>query len=471
MVRQVIDTDMRRHAVERGRRLGTAAATVVVALIGSAGLVADRVAAADPVAFGSPTASSAFGVSLEFAQPVTLAAAPDEVELLVTTPGAAGPNVIDVPPPTGAGDQTLRFAIDLAEGHIYPNTTFVGRWRVTDGSGRAWLGPELTEVYADDRFDWRTLTGSVVRAHWYEGDAAFGRRVLRIGDTAVADTSTLLGVTETEPIDFYVYADQDKFYDALGPGARENVGGEAHADIRTMFALISPADIGASWVETVVPHELTHLVFATAIANPYHEPPHWLNEGLAVYLSESYAQSYRSSVEEAVRNDSIIPLAGLVGAFPTSRERFFLGYGESVSAVDFVVRTYGRDALVGLIRSYAKGVSDDEAFKTAFGVDTAAFEAAWLADLGATAPVRLGPVAAPIGPLPSGWAGPLVIPSVVPAVGGGSSGGPGNPASPGAATGEGSSTGIIVVALIAIAVLGGTLLIARRRRAARRAPW
>jgi hypothetical protein len=330
----------------------------------------------------------------------------------------------------------------------------------------------VTQVYADDRLAWKTLEGKVVRAHWYDGDAAFGRRVLDIGDTAIADTSKLLGVTETDPIDFFVYADQDKFYDALGPGARENVGGEAHADIRTMFALITPSDIGASWVETVVPHELTHLVFATAIENPYHEPPHWLNEGLAVYLSEGYGQSYKASVRDAVRSDSVIPLAGLVGAFPTSYERFFLGYGESVSAVDFVVRTYGKEALVGLIRSYAKGLSDDEAFTAAFKVDTAAFEAAWLKDIGAKAPVRVGPVAAPVGPLPSGWAGPLVIPSVAPEAPGGSSGGAVSPANP-TGTGDGQVSGVVLiaVAVLVVAVLGASLIVARRRNAARPGPW
>ena len=50
-------------------------------------------------------------------------------------------------------------------------------------------------------------------------------------------------MTETDPIDFFIYADQDEFYDALGPATRENVGGEAHADIRTMFALITPDEI------------------------------------------------------------------------------------------------------------------------------------------------------------------------------------------------------------------------------------
>ena len=49
------------------------------------------------------------------------------------------------------------------------------------------------------------------------------------------NSSELLGVTESDPIDFFIYADQDKFYDALGPATRENVGGEAHADIRTLL--------------------------------------------------------------------------------------------------------------------------------------------------------------------------------------------------------------------------------------------
>src|SRR5262249_58322094 len=107
-----------------------------------------------------------------------------------------------------------------------------------------------------------------------------------IGEQAIKDTSALLGVTETDPIDFFIYGDEASFRDALGPGTRENVGGQAHADIRTLFALIGPDEIDASWVGIVVPHALPHLVFDTAVHNPYRFPPRWLNEGLARYLSQ-----------------------------------------------------------------------------------------------------------------------------------------------------------------------------------------
>ncbi len=68
-----------------------------------------------------------------------------------------------------------------------------------------------------------------------------------------------------------------------------------------------------------------------------------------------------------------------------------------------MVRTYGSDALVKLIRSYKDGRTDDEAFQAGLGVGTAAFAAAWLADLGAKAPTRYGPQPAPPGPIPSAW--------------------------------------------------------------------
>jgi hypothetical protein len=443
------------------RRLRRTSAAVLLALVG-AQLVLVPAVAADPVDFGTPTASSAYGKSLEFVQPVDLPAAPARVEILLRTPGAAGPSVVEIEPPTRGGSQELTFEVDLTDGHIVPNTTFTARWRVTDADGVVSLGPEVAHVYADDRVTWRTVEGDLVRVHWYEGSEAFGRRALQIGEQAIEETATLLGVTETKPIDFYIYANRDTFYGALGPGTRENVGGQAHADIRTLFALITPGEIDATWVDVVVPHELVHLVFATAIDNSYHEPPHWLNEGLAVYLSQGYVASDRSAVENVAADGTIIPLEGLVGAFPTTADRFVLAYAESVSAVDHIVATYGRDALVALIRSYQTGVTDDEAFEAALGVDMAGFETDWLRSVGASEPVRHGPRPAPPGPVPEGWSGAAPVPSVEPAgSAGAATSAPTSPA-PGGST-SGFPTVPIVLGLVVVAIAIGGLLVMRRR--------
>jgi hypothetical protein len=122
-------------------------------------------------------------------------------------------------------------------------------------------------------------------------------------------------------------------------------------------------------------------------------------------------------VEGAAASGELMPLRALAGRFPTTAQRFSLAYDESVSAIDFLIRAHGQDALVRLIRSYAGGVSDDETFTAALGLDVDAFEAAWLADLGVEEPPAFGPQPAPPGPLPPGWvagpgptAGPIATP-------------------------------------------------------------
>ena len=112
--------------------------------------------------------------------------------------------------------------------------------------------------------------------------------------------------------------DRDAFYDVIGPALQENVGGLALAEIRTLFANIAPSrgqrPVGRrSWC----PHELTHLVFDTATQNPYHEPPHWLNEGLADYLAAGLRRRRRGPTSSGPRaTGDLMPLRALVGAVP-----------------------------------------------------------------------------------------------------------------------------------------------------------
>ncbi len=441
----------------------------VVGLLGALVLaLAPTAAGASWATFGTPTARSTFGTGVEFRQPVSIDKAVARVELLLTVADAIGPTVIVLPAPAATGSTTLSHLLDTTgDGHLPPNTPIVARWRLvaSDDPADTVLGPELRVIYADERFAWQTEAGSLVRVHWYEGSAAFGQRALQIGEDGVRKASDLFGVSESKPVDFYVYADQQAFYDALGPGTRENVGGEADAGIRTLFALIPPSQINDAWVGTVIPHELTHLVIDTAAGNPYHFLPRWLNEGLAVYESQGYGASDRGLVADAVSGGTLIPLDGLVGQFPTSADGFFLAYAESVSAVDFLFRTYGTDAVVTLVKSYKDGRTDDEAFRLGLGVDASAFGTAWLASLGADAPARYGPQPAPPGPIPSAWlagAGQAAPPAATPA--GGSVVATAQAAQPSAAAGGTDVMPAVVIVLVVVIAIGVLAVVAARRR-------
>ncbi|MFL5778237.1 MAG: peptidase MA family metallohydrolase [Chloroflexota bacterium] len=420
-----------------------------------------RAADQPDIRFGEPTATSNFGSGIDFGQPLTAGQDVARAELLLTVANARGPEVVSVEAP-GARPSRLGYRLATSDRGLLPNTPIRARWRVftTEQPSVAAVGPEIRVVYADDRFDWQTVSGDLVRLHWYKGDPAFGRRALNLGEQAVADTSKLLGVKETDPVDVFVYADQEAFADALGPGTRErSIGGQAHAEIRTLFALITPQEIDDAWVGIVVPHELVHLVFDTAVHNPYHFPPRWLNEGLAVYQSQGYDPPDRAAVAGAARAGTLLPLEALIGQFPSADDRFALAYAESVSSVDYLIRRFGQAALVKLIRSYQGGLTDDEAFQEALGIDVAGFEAAWLADLRAKPPTAFGPQPAPAGPVPADW-GPA------PAADGQGGDATAAPESPGAPRPVGGPSPDLVWTIpIALAlIIVGIVFVARRRR-------
>jgi hypothetical protein len=422
-------------------------------------VAATGVVSAAEASFGEATVTAKFGEAITVEQRVSLPSGVRRVEAYVREGSSSTTLLAEIANP-GAGDHVLSYRRPTPEGSIFPNTRVELGFRLTLDDGQVIDSPPAKVLYEDDRYAWNTLEGELVRVHWYQGNDAFGHKALAVGEEGVADASELLGVTETEPIDFYIYADEAAFRSVLGPAIRENVGGLALPEIRTLFANIGPTHVNDSWIRVVIPHELTHLVFRTATSNPYHAPPHWLNEGLAVYLSEGYAAGARTSVERAARDGAIMPLRALVGQFPTAFDRFGLAYDESVSAIDYLIRTHGQEALVGLIRSYSDGVTDDEAFSAALDVDVAGFETGWLSDLGIEEPAPYGPLPAPPGPLPPGWAAAPV-----------STGQPGSSGAPAATfrtarPGEGDDVAgpiaIGVILVLAVLLVVGLFVVAQR---------
>ena len=163
-------------------------------------------------------------------------------------------------------------------------------------------------------------------------------------------------------------------------------------------------------------------MFDTAVHNPYRFPPRWLNEGLAVYLSEGYTPGDRGRVEDAAAAaNELIPLVALGGQFPTDSDRTFLAYAEAVSAIDYLVRTKGQDALVALVDRLRRRPDRRRGVHAARSARTSrrSRPAGWTT-WARRSPTQYGPQPAPAGPLPPGWSGPAPT--------------AGSAASPGAAT-------------------------------------
>jgi hypothetical protein len=381
------------------------ALAVATSFAGPAGAQAPDVDSAQPlVELEAPRASGDFGEPIMFETTFRTALTPRRVELLTRLPGDDGPHV-SLAGLARIGEDTWRASVAQG-GHVVPNTTFEFAFRVVTDEGSE-TGPAGRHIVADERVDWQRLEGDDVTVWWQEGDREFAERALDIAESAVDSATGLLGAPEHDPVDFFIYADSRTFRQALGPATRENVGGEAHPHIRTLFGLIEPRQVDSDWVAELITHEIAHIVFDEAVRNPYRYPPRWLNEGLAVYLARGYSEADRAQVEAAARSGSIIPLEGLAGQFPTRPTRFGLAYAESISAVDHFVQIHGREGVASLLTAFEQGATLDEAFRAATGAGFGAFEDAWLAALDAERPEPFGPRPGEPGPVPDAWVEPV----------------------------------------------------------------
>ncbi len=385
------------------RLLRAAAAALLVV-----GLLPGGVAAASPT-FETPTATATFGTGVTFTQafesPVPLA----RVEVLLTFPDSLGPFVAQAAGATAAGPRELTFRWSLGDdGHLVPNTPDhapAGGWCRRTGRRRRSAGPAVRVVYEDTRFDWRTVAGR-------PGPAALVRGLRRVRAARPRDRRAGGPGGRGLPRG---HRDPIRSTSTSTPSRAPSTTRLAPARARTWAARptrtsgrCSPSSARTTstdpWVGIVIPHELTHLVFDTAVRNPYHFPPRWLNEGVAIYLSEGYTavRSERADRGRRVRRAAHAP-PGAGRPVPDDVRAVRPGLrGEHLG---------GR--LPGPPEGHRRaGLADQQLCRRRHattrrslppsGTDLAGFESAWLDDLGAAAPVQHGPQPAPAGPLPPG---------------------------------------------------------------------
>jgi len=98
----------------------------------------------------------------------------------------------------------------------------------------------------------------------------------------------------------------------------------------------------------ILTHEIIHLAIYEISQG---KCPYWLDEGLAVYLSQELSDEYFHNLFQAVKNERIIPLETLENnsLIDTSEELRRLAYAESFSITEYIIETYGWSKLKSML--------------------------------------------------------------------------------------------------------------------------
>jgi len=264
-------------------------------------------------------------------------------------------------------DGIVTYRYDVTQNVLRPFVTISFWFEVTLQNGQTLRSDNYRVQYMDDRF----------RVHWYEGDAAFGDALLDVSRRGLNAVNAIIPASSNMPLDVYVYASTSDLQSALFLGGESWQGGHANPKLGVVMLAITPSPSQSIDMETLIPHELAHVMLYRSVGKGYDSLPVWLSEGIAS-LAELYPNpDYDQALTTASQNGSLLPISDLCDTFPLDASRAYLAYAESQSFVRFLRDSYGTPALFSLTSAYADGLGCDQGVVRSLGTSLVSLDTRW----------------------------------------------------------------------------------------------
>ncbi len=174
----------------------------------------------------------------------------------------------------------------------------------------------------------------------------------------------------------YLYSDRDGY---LSTGAQKWSYGMSRYDKKEIVSYAN----SAKFVESILPHELAHLIFRDFVGFKSYVPV-WLDEGVAQWEESDNRSAAVGLLKEYISKNEIIPLAMLMKmniAQESNVEITRRFYVEAVTLVGFLIKEYGPAKFTLFCRGLRDGENIDDALRLAYSepiVDSASLEREWL---------------------------------------------------------------------------------------------
>jgi hypothetical protein len=265
-------------------------------------------------------------------------------------------------------------------GGLPPGTIISYWWTVRDSSGGLLDTPPAQVRFDDTRFKWQKITGGKINIYWYEGTASFAQDLLSTAQEATDRLQRDTGAFLKENVSIYIYASSTDLRGSM-IFPQEWTGGVAFTREGTIAIGISPLNL--AWGKRAIAHELTHLVTHQMVLNPYNSIPVWLEEGIAMYNEGPLLPEFSTPLKKAVTDNKLLSLQTLSSPFSAYADISYLSYAESQSAVDYLIKTYGKDKMLELLETFRQGNTYDGALMKVYGLNTKSLNVKWKQSLGA----------------------------------------------------------------------------------------
>jgi hypothetical protein len=175
-----------------------------------------------------------------------------------------------------------------------------------------------------------------------------------------------LNVSLKDKVEIEIYSDIQSFHNAIGaPNAPMWDVGTGWGNKIKMVSQLNPGEYHTyDTLMQVVVHEFTHVMVSNINQN-LKGIPLWLNEGTAAYEAKQMNSNMKGALKGKILKNDIPTLYAM-----NSNNLSDGGYAFSYTAVEYIVKNYGYNSLIGLIKSPSN-------LREILGTTSEGFEKSW----------------------------------------------------------------------------------------------
>lgn len=263
-----------------------------------------------------------------------------------------------------------------------PGTIINYFFEITDVEGNLTTTDSGELIYMDARFEWDTVTDGPVTTFFHGPVGVRAKDMTRVAVETLNNMGPLLGAEIATPLRIIMYNNTAEMLGALvsrsSAISRELITeGQAFGEQNVVLLLGNGRRAGGT-----ISHELTHVLLQRATNNSNLPVPLWINEGLAEYGNVDQGIGYDRFLEWAVDTGRTTPFESL-NVFPGDPNLNLVAYGQSRSAVEYLIAEFGRESISELMATIDSGIPFNAAMQRVYGFDTRGMDVRWRARVGA----------------------------------------------------------------------------------------
>jgi len=182
---------------------------------------------------------------------------------------------------------------------------------------------------------------------------------------------------ELDLIEIEIFQSREEWIEHHTVISEEEIPTWVQGDTGRIIRLVMDQDKVSTFkaLQLMVTHECIHQTVRRATNENI---PAWLDEGIALYLSQNLPDHYNDILAKAVSADACLPLELLSGPVTRlDRKIKTLAYAQSYSLIEYLVEKYGWEIVKKLLDACKRGDSIDTVLKE-YGLNMYLLETEWV---------------------------------------------------------------------------------------------